>query len=137
KKLKLILKANLNTGDWDWLERKLDHIKKEKSGKDLFLTYSLIGSRISDDPVDTFQLEDKELHRYLELQGANKRQMARIYLLADVLLADQELFDSKVNNIIQVADTSELESFPKYLRLLPDAERFKTTAVATLRTNVS
>ena len=137
KKLKLILKANLNTGDWDWLERKLDHIKKEKSGKDLFLTYSLIGSRISDDPVDTFQLEDKELHRYLELQGANKRQMARIYLLADVLMADPEFFAPKVNNIIQVADTSELETFLKYLILLPDAERFKTTAVATLRTNVS
>src|SRR5690606_33852490 len=60
-----------------------------------------------------------------------------IYLLADVLMADPEFFAPKVNNIIQVADTSELETFLKYLILLPDAERFKTTAVATLRTNVS
>jgi len=137
KNLKTILKANLQSGEWDWLEQKLDHIKKERSGRDLFLTYSLIGSRIPDSPLDTLQLEDRELQRYIELQGANLRQLARIYLLSDVLIADPEFFAPKVNNIIQVADTSELETFLKYLVLLPDAEGFKATAVATLRTNIS
>src|SRR5690606_6398077 len=37
----------------------------------------------------------------------------------------------------QVADTSELVTFLKYLMLLPNAESFRATAVATLRTNVS
>lgn len=137
KNLKTILKANLQSREWDWLEQKLDHIKKERSGRDLFLTYSLIGSRIPDSPLYTLQLEDRELQRYIELQGANLRQLARIYLLSDVLIADPEFFAPKVNNIIQVADTSELETFLKYLVLLPDAEGFKATAVATLRTNIS
>ena len=137
KKLKAILKVNLNAGDFDWLEQKLDHIKKEKSSKDLFLNYSILGSRIPDTPLNQLHMEDKGLQGYLELQGANKRQMARIFLLVDVLVADPSFFAPKVNNIIQVADTSELVTFLKFLTLLPDAGSFKTTAVDTLRTNIS
>ncbi|MCG2461882.1 EboA domain-containing protein [Flavobacteriaceae bacterium F89] len=137
KKLKSILKVNLNAGDFEWLGQQLDRIKKEKSGKDLFLTYSIIGSRISDVPLDQLHLEDAEFQEYLELQGADKRQMARIFLLADVLADDADFFGPKVNNIIQVADTSELVTFLKFLILLPDAGSFKTTAVDTLRTNIS
>ncbi len=137
KKLKAILKENLNAGDFDWLEQKLGQIKKEKSGKDLFLTYSLIGARTPDTPLEHLHLEDKELEAYLELQGATLRQMARIFLLVDVLVADPTFFTPKVNNIIQVADTSELVTFLKYLMLLPEAGSFKVTAVDTLRTNIS
>ena len=137
KELRAILKTNLNTEDFDWLEQKLGHIKKEKSSKDLFLTYSIIGSRIPDAPLDKLHMEDKGLQSYLELQRASKRQMARIFLLVDVLIEDPEFFGPKVNNIIQVADTSELVTFLKFLILLPDAGRFKSTAVATLRSNIS
>jgi hypothetical protein len=49
---------------------------------------------------------------------------------------DAHYFGPKVNNIIEVADTGELETFLKYLILLPNPEVFKNTAVEALRTNI-
>ena len=63
--------------------------------------------------------------------------MARIYLLVRVLEADRESFAPKVANIIQVADTGELETFLKFLVLLPRPEDYKTPAVDVLRTNIA
>jgi hypothetical protein len=63
-------------------------------------------------------------------------QVGRIYLLVKVLEADTAFFTSKVSNIIQIADTSELETFLKYLVLLPNPKNYKHVAVDALRTNI-
>ena len=51
--------------------------------------------------------------------------------------ADNDFFAPKVANIIQVADTGELETFLKFLILLPNPENYKSAAVDALRTNIS
>src|SRR5690606_27258289 len=53
-----------------------------------------------------------------------------------VLEEKPEFFRPKVANIIQVADTGELETFLKFLVLLPEPEHYKFQAVEALRTNI-
>jgi hypothetical protein len=58
-------------------------------------------------------------------------------LLVRVLEENSEYFLPKVANLIQVADTGELETFLKFLILLPHAEEFKNVAVEAIRTNIA
>ena len=46
-------------------------------------------------------------------------------------------FQPKVATLIQISDTGELETFLKFLVLLPDAEKYKHVAVEALRTNIT
>jgi hypothetical protein len=85
----------------------------------------------------TLSLDDRELQAYLEVQHATLQQIGRIYLLYKVLEAKEAFFKAKVANIIEVADKSELETFLKFLVLLPHPENYKVQAVEALRTNIS
>lgn len=58
-------------------------------------------------------------------------------MLVQILESDADFFEEKVHNIIQIADTFELETLLKYLVLLPNAENFKFAAVEALRTNIA
>src|SRR5690606_5226242 len=107
------------------------------STKDLYLTYSLVPTKIGSVNRLSLLLEDMELKAYLETQGANLQQVSRIYLLYKVLEAKEDFFKAKVANIIEVADKSELETFLKFLVLLPHPENYKVQAVEALRTNIS
>lgn len=131
-----ILQKNIAVESNDWLMDKITGICSDRSTKDLYLTYSLIGSKINTtQPVEIpsgFPLND-----YLKVQGATGTQIARIYLLIRVLNFDHDFFAPKVANIIQVADTGELETFLKFLILLPRPEDYVATAVDALRTNIS
>lgn len=131
-----ILQKNVAVESNDWLMDKITGICAEKSTKDLYLTYSLIGSKIA----TTKHIEiatESALKDYLKIQRATCTQIARIYLLIRVLNFDDQFFSPKVANIIQVADTGELETFLKFLILLPQPEDYVTTAVDALRTNIS
>ncbi|OYX26180.1 MAG: hypothetical protein B7Z06_06070 [Flavobacteriales bacterium 32-35-8] len=81
--------------------------------------------------------EGSEICQYLYNHHANYLELGRIYILVNVLEADKDFFTSKVSNIIQVADTTELETFLKYLILLPNPEAYKHVAVDALRTNIT
>lgn len=120
-----------------WLLSKIEDIVETESAKDLYLTYSLVSTKIRSDKELSLLLDDMELKRYLEIQGANLQQMARIYLLYKVLEAKEDFFRAKVANIIEVADKGELETFLKFLVLLPHPENYKFQAVEALRTNIS
>jgi hypothetical protein len=74
---------------------------------------------------------------YLKSHDANLLQVSRIYLLVCVLEENREYFVPKVANLIQLADTGELETFLKFLILLPHAGEFKNVAVEALRTNIA
>ena len=132
-----IVESYVDVEDRNWLEEKITAITKEKSTRDLYLTYSLTPTKIHSEENLNLIFDDSDLGRYLQIQGANIRQVVRIYLLIRVLNADEEFFIPKVANIIQVADTSELETFLKFLILLPNPENYKTTAVEALRTNIA
>ncbi|NJB70445.1 hypothetical protein GGR42_000907 [Saonia flava] len=135
KQLKEVLKNNLDTETWKWISDKISLIVENKSTKDLYLTYSLVPSKTSLVALD-FSLVKDSLKGYFEQHHVNTIELVRIYLLIKVLEADNNFFEEKVGNLIQVADKTELETFLKYLILLPKPEVFKNVAVDALRTNI-
>jgi hypothetical protein len=136
-RLSEVIKKNGDEATATWLEDRISKTIGEKSTKDLYLTYSLIATKFKKKENLALFFEDSELRDYLEIQKANSQQMARTYLLIRVLKADEVFFAPKVANIIQVADTSELETFLKFLIVLPHPEKYKKVAVDALRTNIA
>jgi len=132
-----VLEDNVDNENKQWLLLKIEDIVQTESTKDLYLTYSLISTKIKSDKELSLLLDDKELKAYLEVQQANLQEIARIYLLCKVLRAKEDFFKPKVANIIEVADKSELETFLKFLVLLPHPENYIVQAVEALRTNIS
>ncbi len=138
KELKSIVYKTLNDSTIDWIEEKMDIIIANDSAKDLYLTYSLLSHKINSDILlDLENLDNDSLSQYLSIQKASTLQMVRIYLLSSVLEENGEYFQPKVANLIQVADTGELETFLKFLILLPNPENYKQAAVEALRTNIT
>lgn len=132
-----ILEDNVDKENKQWLLSKIEGIVESESTKDLYLTYSLVPTKIRSEKDLSLVLDDRELKAYLEIQHANLQQIGRIYLLYKVLEAKEDFFKAKVANIIEVADKSELETFLKFLVLLPHPENYKVQAVEALRTNIS
>ncbi|SDS03273.1 hypothetical protein SAMN05192545_0648 [Maribacter dokdonensis] len=120
-----------------WLKGKIESLKENKSSKDLFMTYSLLNVKFDAANVISFDALDTTSSRYLSGHKATMLQVSRIYFLAEILSQDIEYYTPKVANIIQVADTGELETFLKYLVFLPNPEAYKQTAVEALRTNIA
>ncbi|SHJ12721.1 EboA domain-containing protein [Pseudozobellia thermophila] len=135
--LESLLKNNLDETAFQWLTSKIDSVISSESARDLYLTYSLLANKVGQGTKLELDLKDDKLRSYLEWQKADALQMARIYLLIKVLKAKPDYFEPKVANLIQVADTGELVTFLKFLILLPNAERYKHTAVEALRTNIA
>lgn len=132
-----ILDHHLDDDLLKWLEGKIDGIIEHKSSKDLYLTYSLIASKINSKEVLKISWKHTDVVQYLETQNATLLQIGRVYLLIRVLEADENFFFNKVENIIQVSDTGELETFLKFLVLLPNSEKYRNVAVEALRTNIA
>ncbi len=136
EQLSRIIENTVDREARNWLEEKIRKIIHEGNARDMYLTYSLIPSKVG--LQNTLSIDSgNDLEDYLLIQKANIQQVSRIYLLISVLNADMEFFTPKVANIIQVADTGELETFLKFLILLPNPEAYKNQAVDALRTNVS
>lgn len=132
-----VIESNVDSVAKSWLDGKIATIISEQSTKDLYLTYSLIPSKVGiGDHLDISEA-NSDFKDYIQVQKGNIHQLTRMYVLVKVLEADEDFFSPKVANIIQVADTSELETFLKFLILLPNPEKYKTAAVDTLRTNIS
>lgn len=120
-----------------WLDEKTSKLETDKNVRDLYMSYSLLASKFDKNIPLKFKGEVSGALSYLDSHNANLLEAARIYLLAKVLEIDDEFYGPKVANIIQVADTTELETFLKFLMLLSKPETYKSTAVEALRTNIS
>ncbi len=131
-----ILKLNLEKIEFEWLMDAIAQVVDAKSRKDLYMTYSLFTSKIKDMPIHVFGEKDFQWRSYLEQQNASTLEMSRILLLLSVLESD-EVFLKPVQQLIQISDKTELETFLKYLVLLPKSEHFKFAAVEALRTNIA
>lgn len=131
------LKNNLDSESLTFLEDKVSVIAENKSVKDLYMTYSMLSKKVDSKINIDFGSNQNESVQYSGTKMANALEVARIYLLARVLESDTDFFLDKVANIIQVADTTELETFLKFLTLLPGPENFKATAVEALRSNIA
>lgn len=132
-----IIKCNTEEANVSWLDQKIEFISTELSTKDLYITYSLIGSKFKNNDTLNLDIDYMELSEYLILQNASITEIARIYLLKRLLDFNPEFFKDKVANIIQLADTRELETFLKFLVLLPNPDDYKFVAVEALRTNIA
>lgn len=137
KELANVLYVNLDASLLKWMQDKIDTIIIESSSKDLYLMYSIMASKINPKDFVKISSEKTNVIKYLKSQNANLLQIARVYLLIRVLEADEDFFFSKVENIIQVSDTGELETFLKFLVLIPNAGSYKNVAVEALRTNIA
>lgn len=135
--LSKVIESNVDVEVQQWLTEKIKTTIEKKSTRELYLTYSLIASKIQIQPEFNIAALSDELKEYIKIQNGDIQQIARMLLLIKVLEADEEFFHDKVANIIQVADTGELATFLKFLILLPNPEKYKNTAVDALRTNIS
>ncbi|MEM7379757.1 MAG: EboA domain-containing protein [Bacteroidota bacterium] len=132
-----ILTTNISEDTRNWIAEKHHKIISEPSARELYLTYSLLASKIDKDAYLQISDGDDDLTNYFKLHNTRVLELARIYLLCSVLEADRSYFSPKVANLIQIADTGELETFLRYLILLPNAGDFKSAAVDSLRTNIA
>lgn len=120
----------------EWLRQRITDLCTSNSTKDLYMTYSLLNSKFNGAEPIEFKDDVNENNLYFKTHNATLLDVSRIYLLSEVINADALFYTDKVANIIQVADTGELETFLKYLILLPNPEAYKQTAVEALRTNI-
>ncbi|TRZ42886.1 EboA domain-containing protein [Robertkochia solimangrovi] len=134
--LEEILKSVASDKEVLWLQIQMEDLVEKQSTRDFYLTYTLIRQRFSDTPA-LLSTSDDKLDQYLYTHDAKAYEVARILLLNFVLDADPEFFRDKVQHLIEVADRKELESFLKFLVLLPNPEEYRFTAVEALRTNIS
>jgi hypothetical protein len=121
----------------DWLNGKTAALEVSNSARDLFMTYSLLSSKFEKTLDLSYSMDSNETIAYLKSHGAHMLQIARIYLSTKVLEVSPLFYIKEVAKIIEVADTTELETFLRYLIVLPASESFKNAAVEALRTNIS
>ena len=126
-----ILQLNLNELEFQWLTDAVAQISEAKSKKDLYMTYSLCTSKIQNTPIADFGTRDFAWKIYLETQRASTLEISRIFILSSALEAGDE-FLKAVQQLIQVADKTELETFLKYLVLLPEPKNFNFAACCGL-----
>ena len=106
-----LIESNLTKGQSEWFFEKLDTIIKRKSARDLFLTYSLCGNRLKNEPLNDSNFADDILSQYLKTHGITHVELGRVALIASVLNENPDFFTPKVQNLIQVADQIELATF--------------------------
>jgi len=134
-KLKFYAKRCLDKDAQQWLDEKIETIVTEEAVRSFFLTYTLLAEKVHSTQV--LIEEETEIDLYFDKQQVNTLEIARIYYLNSILAAKPDVFIPHVSKIIQVADSSELETFLKYLIFLPKPESFKMVAVDALRTNIA
>ncbi len=136
-----ILKANAEGDNWSWLEQQLETLSANPETRKLYMTYTLIGRKFSGSSVnwEAVKPSDSEafLPAYLLMHKPGMRELARIYLLVGVLESNEAFYSDKVAKIIELADTSELVAFLRFLPVLPGCEAFSFAAVEALRTNIA
>lgn len=132
-----ILNKNTSQEAMDWLQEKTKTLVASESARDFFMVYSLLASKFNKTLYVSYPQDSNEIITYFKIHKADVLQVSRIYLLTKVLEVNPEFYNQEVAKIIEVADTTELETFLRYLTILPECESFKHAAVEALRTNIS
>ena len=132
-----IIEQNCEEDSKNWFYEKLGAIINNQSVREFYLTYSLCNIKFSGETLSGIQKSNGDFIKYLLQHGISHMQLARIALLIRVLEEDSEFFEEKAKNLIQVADKGELETFLRYLILLPNSQNFRNVAVEALRTNIT
>lgn len=134
--LEPLLKQTLGVTEFSWLNETILQLKEAGSARKLYMAYALCANKIPLVLLQDFKAITPELGAYLQKKQANTVELSRIYLLQGAL-KDGDTFVDAVKKLIEVADKTELETFLKYLVLLPNPVHYKYAAVEALRTNIS
>ncbi|WP_224483209.1 EboA domain-containing protein [Robertkochia aurantiaca] len=134
--LHILLERNLENEVLEWLEEQINRVLQSGSARLFYMTYTLIPSQTGNEAVK-FDADSDIRFDYLQKNTIRKDQLARLYLMNKILTKDAERFREKIAKLIELADTGELQTFLRYLALLPEAEMFLTAAVEALRTNIA
>ena len=132
-----LVERHLDKDTKNWFSQKAKTITQEKSARELYLSYSLCGSKFKDRVFDASKSGDEKLGNFLMERNADLVETGRLALLAHAIETDADFFTDKIVRLVQMADSLELETFLRYLVLLPRPERFSFIAVDSLRTNIA
>ena len=80
QRLKKLLYVHLEPDQASWLDGRLAVSLEPPSGRDLFLTYTLIGRKLPDGQVPVPAATEDRLWSYLGRHGIRLDQLARIFL---------------------------------------------------------
>ena len=137
KEVENVIRGNIADETFQWLTDQIEMMISEKSGRDLFMTYSLLSAKVRNDDLLVLTMQESPFNSFLTRQHARILELSRIYLLMRVLEEDKSTFTPKVATLIQVADKGELVAFLKFLAFLPNHQAFTDVAVEALRTNIA
>ena len=134
---KTLLKNNVSSEFLAWYTTRTEKLAKVPSKKDLYLGYTLVATKLDPVVANLDALGNSQLKDYLKKQQITTLEVARMHYLITAIESNSDFYLPLVANIFQIADKSELETFLKYLLVLPYAENFKNVAVDALRTNIT
>lgn len=132
-----LLKQYFETTEKDWLLGKIDRVTNLKSARELFISFSLSGSKLQDRQIQWDTEDNSSLAQFFSDRGATALELGRMTLLTLAIESDSAFFVPKVQQLLQIADSKELITILKYLMILPESEKFKNAAVEALRTNIA
>ncbi|NJB35033.1 MULTISPECIES: EboA domain-containing protein [Flavobacteriaceae] len=131
-----LLKKCLSTEEYNWLQTAIAEVVATQNKQKLYIAYSLCATKIHAETVKEYDIFPGDKASWLSSQEINFLELSRIVLLRSILEAEPKM-EGAVQKLIQVADITELETFLKFLVLLPKPENYKFVAVEALRTNIA
>ncbi len=134
--LRIVAQKTFSSATWQWLQEQLTSLKESRNQRKLYLAYSKVAREVNAKSVALAEAEGTTAD-YLRLQRITPLELARLYLLSELLGDDGAHWQPAASKLIEVADTGELVTFLKYLPLLPGAGAYVSVAVEALRTNIS
>ncbi|MBL7474151.1 EboA domain-containing protein [Robertkochia sediminum] len=137
KTLRGLLHSLPDPTPFTWLEEQIQDLKETVANANFYLTYTLIGQKFGDEGVTVGDTTGDVCLAYLKDHQATWPEVARIYLIAELLADQGEAYLGGVKKITEVADSKELITFLKYVFFLPYAGTFIHTATDALRTNIA
>ncbi len=137
EELSEIVKYYFETTKKEWLFEKIKGITTDQSSRELFISFSLCGTKLSDEEIPWDRPKNNALTRFFSERGATELEVGRITLLTVAIESDSDFFVPKVQQLLQIADNKELVTILKYLMVVPQSEKFKNAAVDALRTNIA
>jgi hypothetical protein len=132
-----LVQSNFGKEPKDWFFEKLEIILNSNSPRDLYIAYSLCGSKLDDTVLQRIDSHDDLLNSYFSEHQITQVQLGRVALISCALDENSDFFTPKVQNLIEVADKVELATFLRYLIVLPNPGDFQMVAADALRTNIA
>ncbi|MNJ91443.1 hypothetical protein D3C87_90950 [compost metagenome] len=103
-----IIKRNLSSDAWDWLQKKSDLIKTEERSMQLNLSFSMLPRQTGRDIIELTNDETAEFNLSgMELNDWTIDKLCRVWLLMQIPEGDKENYLRKINGLFATAEMNE------------------------------